>query len=454
MSGFFDRMAARARGHEPRVTLRRRSRFECSDTATGIDWLSPAVAETSTAGPGPGGPARPAPAGERVPRVEPPPPPVDRPGPGPPDPAVDPRRTADEVPAPAGPAAGQAADRAGSPPPAAPAPAVVGEAAAVALPPARPGPRRPVPRSPAPRVAADGPDGSPGDPTPAENTTGAAAGLSDEGDDHRPQAGPARAVGTPPAAEPEPPLSAVGSPGGPPWREPGDAADLVVARPAVTPPAGTGRAVPAAPAAPAGLAPVPGDTPAAGAVARPARRTWHGPADLGGGAGAAPAGPGGPPARRDPPAANGAPAAGAVRDDTVPDLLDLVRDHVVPALRERGVVAAGERVDVRAAHQPGTSPPPPGRVQVVTDHRRVTPVAPALPPDAGAGATAAGGAPDGAESHRQAYGDGRAARRDVHVHIDRVEVIRSAPAVPPTPPATPRADLDRYLARRREDPSR
>lgn len=452
MSGFFDRMAARARGHEPRVSLRRRSRFEGPDTATGVDWLSPAVAETSTAGPGPAGPARPAPAGEHVPRVTPPPSPVDRPDPVTPYPAVDSRSTADAVPAPADPAAGQAAERPGLPPPAAPAPAVVGEeAAAVAPPTARPGPRRPAPRSPAPRVAADGPTGPPADPTPAGNATGIAADATDERDDHRPQAGIVRAVGTPLAPVPEPPLPAGGSPGGPPRRgSPGDAATPVVVRPAATPPAGTGRPVPAAPAGPAL---VPGDTPAAGATFRPGRRTSPGPAGPGGRDDAAPVGPGRPPARRDPSATNGTPTAGAARDDTVPDLLDLVRDHVVPALREQGVVAAGERVDVRAAHQPGTTPPPPGRVQVVVDRRRVTSAAPAPPPDAGAGTAGPGvaGVPDGAESHRQAYGDGRAARRDVHVHIDRLEVIRSAPATPPTPPATPRTDLDRYLARRRED---
>ncbi|MDX2562914.1 hypothetical protein PV371_25115 [Streptomyces sp. TX20-6-3] len=41
----------------------------------------------------------------------------------------------------------------------------------------------------------------------------------------------------------------------------------------------------------------------------------------------------------------------------------------------------------------------------------------------------------------------------VHVHIERIEVVRHEPA-PPTTPARrplPRVDLDAYLTRRRED---
>jgi hypothetical protein len=113
------------------------------------------------------------------------------------------------------------------------------------------------------------------------------------------------------------------------------------------------------------------------------------------------------------------------------DVAALLRDHVVPALADRGDVDRGERprIVARRAELPA---PPAGTIAVApgrADVRR-TAVPPASP----------GSAP---------------ARPEVHVHIDRVMVTR-APAAPAPPPPEPPpgagADHAAYLARRRERP--
>ncbi|MFD8262923.1 hypothetical protein ACFV19_29345 [Streptomyces griseoluteus] len=110
-----------------------------------------------------------------------------------------------------------------------------------------------------------------------------------------------------------------------------------------------------------------------------------------------------------------------------PELLDIVRDHVVPALTRAGLIAPGERPAVRLAgegqHALGPSP---DRTTVTAGRMRIRL------------------APDG--PHRPGVGD-------VHVHIDRVEVLPPspplAPASPPPPPPEPArpasVDLEAYL---------
>jgi hypothetical protein len=107
------------------------------------------------------------------------------------------------------------------------------------------------------------------------------------------------------------------------------------------------------------------------------------------------------------------------------DLHTLLREHVVPALVDRGVVKRDEEpVDAPAQ---GPTIPPPGKFAVEARH-----VA-GLPPPLDA-ETAGPSAPDRPP--------------EVHVHIDRVMVTRA----PPPPPEPPRStvDHDAYLARRRE----
>jgi hypothetical protein len=118
----------------------------------------------------------------------------------------------------------------------------------------------------------------------------------------------------------------------------------------------------------------------------------------------------------------------------VPDLAALLREHVMPALVERGVVSREERAVVaepsNAAPAPRNDPPDPGTVTV-----RATPPAASEPAE-----------------ERPAQPSEQA----VHLHIDRVVVTRApAPAPPPAPaPRPPRRTVDHaaYLARRRERP--
>ncbi|MGW1245209.1 hypothetical protein [Streptomyces bobili] len=115
---------------------------------------------------------------------------------------------------------------------------------------------------------------------------------------------------------------------------------------------------------------------------------------------------------------------------TAPDVLELVREHVVPVLAERGVLRPSARVEVRptGAGKP-PQPPPTGAATVLTTPVRRTPNRPS--------GTVASGNPV------------------VHLHIARIDVFPPAPAPAHTPPAVPpshrtgaRVDLDAYLARR------
>ncbi|MGV8965792.1 MAG: hypothetical protein ACOH2F_05890 [Cellulomonas sp.] len=121
-------------------------------------------------------------------------------------------------------------------------------------------------------------------------------------------------------------------------------------------------------------------------------------------------------------------AADAGRD-LAPDTEILLREHVVPALRSRGLLAPGERAELidptgeLAADRPRA--PHPGRAGV--GHGEVR-----------------RGEPTAIDSRTT----------EVHVHIDRVEVVRAAPVAAP-PPAAPTAveppepsRLDAYLEQR------
>ena len=132
------------------------------------------------------------------------------------------------------------------------------------------------------------------------------------------------------------------------------------------------------------------------------------------------------------------PAPGPVATPAL-DLAALLRDHVVPALVERGAVSRDERPVVAApsgaAAVRGRGAPRPGTIGV-----RATPAVVAAP------ARAEPGEP------RE-----RDADPAVHLHIDRVVVTRApapAPPQPAPPPRPPRRTVDHaaYLARRRERP--
>jgi hypothetical protein len=124
---------------------------------------------------------------------------------------------------------------------------------------------------------------------------------------------------------------------------------------------------------------------------------------------------------------------------------DLVREHVVPALVAAGVLAPGERVRVTPAgasqgrgrhpqaQPPGSALVRPGRVRPDPAPAAVSPTA--VSPTAVFPAAAAPGPPE------------------VHVHIDRVEVLRAAPPQPAeaAPRQVPRVDHAAYLERRRAD---
>ncbi|MEW2051954.1 hypothetical protein AB0916_41850, partial [Streptomyces sp. NPDC005476] len=105
------------------------------------------------------------------------------------------------------------------------------------------------------------------------------------------------------------------------------------------------------------------------------------------------------------------------------DAVELVREHVVPALRG-GVLPSSLPVEVRQADGEVAPPAPPtGAATVLTSPAR--------------------GTPSGSET-------GASGAAVVHLNISRIEVLPPAPA--PAPPArTPtgsRVDLDAYLARR------
>jgi|UPI0004BF8DDD hypothetical protein len=108
--------------------------------------------------------------------------------------------------------------------------------------------------------------------------------------------------------------------------------------------------------------------------------------------------------------------------------MDLVRDHVVPTLADRGVVPSSDHTQVRASDDPGPAATPSRNRATVT---------------VGESHTTLSGTGDGPEDVAPA----------VHVHIERIEVVRHEPAPPSTPTRRPlpRVDLDAYLTRRRED---
>ncbi|MGW0950050.1 hypothetical protein ACWD4O_47070 [Streptomyces sp. NPDC002623] len=111
-------------------------------------------------------------------------------------------------------------------------------------------------------------------------------------------------------------------------------------------------------------------------------------------------------------------------EHTAPDTVELVREHVVPALTERGVLPSSVRVEVRRAEAGEPAPAPrAGTATVRTAAARRT------------------------HSVHSADASGSPA---VHLHIARIEVL---PAAPPSPPTGSRVDLDAYLARRdKENP--
>lgn len=116
----------------------------------------------------------------------------------------------------------------------------------------------------------------------------------------------------------------------------------------------------------------------------------------------------------------------------VPEVADLLRDRLVPELRARGVIGAAERVDLRDGR--GRVPRP--------------------------GATTLGWTADGTTGGAPATGrgaDGRpgsgAETGGVHLHIDRVEVVRPVvePRAAPASGTREPSRLDAYLERRRTD---
>jgi hypothetical protein len=130
----------------------------------------------------------------------------------------------------------------------------------------------------------------------------------------------------------------------------------------------------------------------------------------------------------------------ARRPDPVPDTATLLGEHVVPALRARGLIVPGERVDLAAGERAAdgsarlSRAPRPGAVAVRTGsvHRD-------------------GDRGDAVPGDRSTEVGSRST--EVHVHIDRVEVLRAAaaPAPPPLPAIGPAAPsrLDTYLEQRR-----
>lgn len=108
--------------------------------------------------------------------------------------------------------------------------------------------------------------------------------------------------------------------------------------------------------------------------------------------------------------------------------MDLVRDHVVPRLADRGVVPSSDHTQVRASDERGPTAAPSRNRATVT---------------VGEAHTMFSGTGDGPED----------VAPTVHVHIERIEVVRHEPAPPNTPTRRPlpRVDLDAYLTRRRED---
>ncbi|HET6856788.1 MAG TPA: hypothetical protein VFH94_06810 [Streptomyces sp.] len=126
------------------------------------------------------------------------------------------------------------------------------------------------------------------------------------------------------------------------------------------------------------------------------------------------------------------------------DLPTLLKDHVLPALVARGVVARDETPALTEGPNPDApDAPAPGTVTVRPVGVRLPPAEPVRSPPVGRARSAPG------ERARRA-----ASSPSVHVHIGQVVVTRP-PAVPPPPapsPPGPSASTDHaaYLARREE----
>lgn len=109
----------------------------------------------------------------------------------------------------------------------------------------------------------------------------------------------------------------------------------------------------------------------------------------------------------------------------VPDPVTLVREHVVPVLVDSGMFRPGERFDVPDPDRP-SRPADPQATRLLMSPPRIS------------------------QSDRTQTPSSPAQPADVHVHIDRIEVVR--PAAPTTPLPTrrpvPPVDHKAYLAKR------
>ncbi|WP_405603479.1 hypothetical protein [Streptomyces sp. NBC_00081] len=414
MTGFFDRMAARALGREPRVVLRRRTRFEPTGPAAHRSPEFPAAAVTS---PEPDSAAVPGAATSTGT-------PFDTED-GPADGYVGPHDPEDpyaEEPGRSGRTVLAAADRRASAP-AARRPGM----SAPALPVAPVAPGDSGHRLAPSRAASPSPGGSAPEETPPD-----AGGVLRPADDS--VRGPAAdavhvrattpSAGTPQdAAEPPPTRPPAGPDTATDPRLPASASASATGVDTDSHPADPGPPRPDRPA-PTRLPMPPTDTTSPGRPLTPDVPTTA--ADRPPATDLRPSRPPRSAAADHPPEH---PGPQPPPDTAAPELLDIVRDHVVPALTRAGLIAPGERLAVRLAgegqHALGPSP---DRTTVTAGRMRIRP------------------APDG--PHRPGVGD-------VHVHIDRVEVLPPspplAPASPPPPPPPPEparpasVDLEAYL---------
>ncbi|MFE9018101.1 hypothetical protein ACFYNL_05935 [Streptomyces sp. NPDC007808] len=108
----------------------------------------------------------------------------------------------------------------------------------------------------------------------------------------------------------------------------------------------------------------------------------------------------------------------------MPGLQELIRDHVAPALTASGVIPPSERPEFPDPRD-DTSLAPPG-----AGHALVVP---------------------GRMRGPSADEVKRSSTSDVHVHIERVEVVRPAPEAPGRRHDAEGFDLDGYLDRRRKE---
>lgn len=138
---------------------------------------------------------------------------------------------------------------------------------------------------------------------------------------------------------------------------------------------------------------------------------------------------GSPAASPPPPAARPrrAPAPGPA---PVVDVAAMLREELFGALRERGLVSAGERPVVETRHPPASAPRP-GTATIRVDGLSA--------PE-----------PDRSPATGDADPSASSTAPHVHLHIDRVSVARAAPPAPAQAAApAPKVDHAAYLARRR-----